>query len=265
MRSARALGFESINVDLIYGLPQQTPRELRAHAGAGQRAAARPHRAVRLRASARALQAAAPHRHRRTARRRAQSVAMLGGAIAGFLAPRLHLHRHGPLRAARRRAGGGQAPGPAAPQLPGLQHAAGLRPDRPGRIGHRPGRRHLQPERQDAGGVLRRAGPGPAAGGARPRARRATTCCGAPSSWRSCARAGWSSSRSSWRTWCACANTSPPNWSSCAPIAARGWSSSSPTRIQVTPLGLVLRARGRDGVRPLSAGRPQARRFSRII
>jgi hypothetical protein len=40
------------------------------------------------------------------------------------------LHRHGPLCAARRRAGRGQAPGPAAPQLPGLQHAARLRPDR---------------------------------------------------------------------------------------------------------------------------------------
>jgi hypothetical protein len=57
---------------------------------------------------------------------------MLGAAIAGFIGPRLQLHRHGPLRAARRRAGRGQAPGPAAPQLPGLQHAARLRPDRLG-------------------------------------------------------------------------------------------------------------------------------------
>ena len=34
----------------------------------------------------------------------------------------------------RRLARRGQAPGPAAPQLPGLQHAARLRPDRPGRL-----------------------------------------------------------------------------------------------------------------------------------
>ena len=62
------------------------PGELRAHGAADRRAAPRPHRAVRLRAPARALQAAAPHRRRRPAEPRPQRIAMLGDAISGFLA-----------------------------------------------------------------------------------------------------------------------------------------------------------------------------------
>ena len=66
------------------------------------------------------------------------------------------------------RTGRSQAPGPAAPQLPGLQHPARLRPDCPGRVGHRPHGCHLQPERQDACRVLRRGAPGAIPHRARP-------------------------------------------------------------------------------------------------
>jgi oxygen-independent coproporphyrinogen-3 oxidase len=67
MRSARKLGYGSINADLIYGLPKQTPAKLRPHRAADQRVAAGPDRALFLRASPRALQAAAAHRRRRPA------------------------------------------------------------------------------------------------------------------------------------------------------------------------------------------------------
>ena len=97
---ARALGFESINADLIYGLPQADARALRAHGRAGGRAAARPHRAVRLRAPAAALQAAAPHRRRRPADAPSSASRMLARRHRRLHRPRLRLHRHGPLRAA---------------------------------------------------------------------------------------------------------------------------------------------------------------------
>ena len=158
-RRARC-GFESINVDLIYGLPQQTPESFARTVA--QVAELRPDR-IALYAYAHLPQRFKPQRRidaADAAAGRRHACTCCRSAIAGFLGHGYVVHRHGPLRAARRRAGRGQAPGPAAPQLPGLQHAARLRPDRPGRLGHRPHRRHLQPERQDAARVLRRAGAG---------------------------------------------------------------------------------------------------------
>ena len=105
---------------------------VRAHAGAGARAAARPHRAVCLCAPAAALQAAAPHRMRPSCRdgrrqaRHARAGASPPSGARGYVYIGMD---HFALP--ERRAGRGQAPGPAAPQLPGLQHAARLRPDRP--------------------------------------------------------------------------------------------------------------------------------------
>ena len=135
VEAARALGYASVNLDMIYGLPGQKRAgfeksveqiiSLRpdrvamysyAHVPVAQAAAARPrgpsargHREVRdLRLRHRAL-------HR-------------GG---------LHVHRHGPLRAAARRDRQG-AEGPHAhPQLPGLHDARRLRPLRDGRLGDR--------------------------------------------------------------------------------------------------------------------------------
>ena len=62
------LGFESINVDLIYGLPLQTPASFARTVHKVGGPAARPHRAVRLRPPAAALQAAAAHRCRSSCR-----------------------------------------------------------------------------------------------------------------------------------------------------------------------------------------------------
>ena len=68
---------------------------------------------------------------------------------------RLCLHRHGPLRQARRRTGGCPAPGAPAPQFPGLFDLCRLRPAVVRHFVDRQGRTDLQPERQDAGRVLR--------------------------------------------------------------------------------------------------------------
>ncbi len=54
-------GFQSVNVDLIYGLPKQNPRIVCSHAGTGDGVAARSYCAVCLCALARALQATAPY------------------------------------------------------------------------------------------------------------------------------------------------------------------------------------------------------------
>ena len=59
----------------------------------------------------------------------------------------LPAYRHGPLRAARRRAGTGPAGGPAAAQLPGLFTAHGRRPAGAGGIGNQPDRRLLPAKR----------------------------------------------------------------------------------------------------------------------
>ena len=85
MSAARELGFESINADLIYGLPKQTPESF-AHTVA---------RIGELRPDRIALYAYAHLPQRFKPQRRilaedlpgaSQRVAMLGGAIAGFLA-----------------------------------------------------------------------------------------------------------------------------------------------------------------------------------
>ena len=85
MRSARELGFESINADLIYGLPLQTPESFaRTIAQIGE---LRPDR-IALYAYAHLPQRFKPQRRIVAAElpSGADRVAMLGGAIAGFLA-----------------------------------------------------------------------------------------------------------------------------------------------------------------------------------
>ena len=85
MHSARELRFESINADLIYGLPRQTPDSF-AHTVA-QIGELRPDR-IALYAYAHLPQRFKPQRRINPGElpSAAQRVAMLGGAIAGFLA-----------------------------------------------------------------------------------------------------------------------------------------------------------------------------------
>ena len=85
MHSARELQFESINADLIYGLPRQTPDSF-AHTVA-QIGELRPDR-IALYAYAHLPQRFKPQRRINAGElpSAAQRVAMLGGAIAGFLA-----------------------------------------------------------------------------------------------------------------------------------------------------------------------------------
>ena len=113
IEAARGAGFDSINIDLIYGLPKQTLMTFNRTLAQVLHAAA-PHRALQLRAPAAALQGAAAHLRRR------HSVA---GHAAEAPRPRgqaadrrgLRSHRDGPLRAAGGLARGGAAPGPLAP------------------------------------------------------------------------------------------------------------------------------------------------------
>ena len=84
MKSARAQGFESINADLIYGLPRQTPESFaRTVAQIGE---LRPDR-VALYAYAHLPQRFKPQRRIVAGElpNASQRVAMLGGAITGFL------------------------------------------------------------------------------------------------------------------------------------------------------------------------------------
>jgi len=84
MHSARELGFESINADLIYGLPRQTPQSFARTVQ--QIAELRPDR-IALYAYAHLPQRFKPQRRIDAAELppAPQRVAMLGGAIAGFL------------------------------------------------------------------------------------------------------------------------------------------------------------------------------------
>ena len=99
---ARRLGFESINIDLIYGLPLQTLRVVRPRRRRRRVDAARSR--GRLLVRARAVDSRQPeaHRSRDAADRRAQARAVRrgDGALPGR---RLRADRHGPLRAAGRR------------------------------------------------------------------------------------------------------------------------------------------------------------------
>ena len=84
MASARSLGFESINADLIYGLPRQTPESFaRTIAQIGE---LRPDR-IALYAYAHLPQRFKPQRRivAEELPSAAQRIEMLGGAIAGFL------------------------------------------------------------------------------------------------------------------------------------------------------------------------------------
>jgi len=85
IQSARALGFASINADLIYGLPRQTPESFARTVA--QIAALRPDR-IALYAYAHLPQRFKPQRRivGDDLPSGAARVAMLGGAVAGFLA-----------------------------------------------------------------------------------------------------------------------------------------------------------------------------------
>jgi len=85
MLAARRLGFESINVDLIYGLPRQTPQSFARTVA--QVSGLRPDR-IALYAYAHLPQRFKPQRRIATDELpgAAQRVAMLGDAIAGFIA-----------------------------------------------------------------------------------------------------------------------------------------------------------------------------------
>ncbi len=154
-------------------------RRLQPHARPGDRARPGPHRAVQLRAPAQGVHAAAAHRGDGHAQRRDQAADHEPRHRAPD-ARRLPLHRHGPLRAARRRAGDRAGAGAPAAQFPGLLHASRQRPDRPGRLGHRRDRPDLLPEPEAAGGLL---APRSTRGACRWRAAsssRPTTSCAAP-------------------------------------------------------------------------------------
>ncbi len=151
--AARANGFGSINVDLIYGLPRQTVPGLLPHARPGHRGRPGPGRPVQLRPRPAPVQAAAADQRSRVADAGHQAFT----ARLGNRAPdrcRLCLYRHGPLRQARRRAGRGAAPGKAASQLPGLFDARRLRPARIRHFVDRQDGRDLQPERAHARRLL---------------------------------------------------------------------------------------------------------------
>ena len=142
---ARAADFRSINVDLIYGLPQQNAAAFDAHARRRSSRCA-PDR-IALYCYAHLPQRFKPQRRidaALTCRRRTRKLADAGAARSrGFERRRLPLHRHGPLRAAARirPADRVSAQGRLAPQLPGLlarcatRDLLGL-----GRLRHRTGR-----------------------------------------------------------------------------------------------------------------------------
>jgi oxygen-independent coproporphyrinogen-3 oxidase len=84
MKSARALGFQSINADLIYGLPKQTPRSFARTVA--QIRELRPDR-IALYAYAHLPQRFKPQRRilAEDLPEPAQRISMLGGALEGFL------------------------------------------------------------------------------------------------------------------------------------------------------------------------------------
>jgi oxygen-independent coproporphyrinogen III oxidase len=166
---ARALRYESINVDLIYGLPRQTPEGFRHTVQ--QVAALRPSR-IALYAYAHLPQRFKPQRriHAAELPMGEARVRMLGDAIAGFIGSGYvyigmdHFALPGDSLAVAKRQGRLHR------NFQGYTTQPDCRHHRAGRLGHRARGRHLQPERQDAGGVPGRAGPGPVPGGARHRA-----------------------------------------------------------------------------------------------
>ena len=108
--SLRSLGFDSVNVDLIYGLPRQTPESF--DRTLAQVAQLRPDR-IALYAYAHlpgAFQATAPHHLCGVAHGREQAlhVVALARCLHGCW---IRVRGHGPLCAAHRCTGRGQAPG----------------------------------------------------------------------------------------------------------------------------------------------------------
>ena len=110
INAARANGFQSVNVDLIYGLPKQTlvgfkPRWSKVIAAEPDRIAL--YNYAHLPAL---FQAAAPHQRSRSARRPKPAETARSSrsplSDAGY-----RVHRHGSFREARRRARGGAAQG----------------------------------------------------------------------------------------------------------------------------------------------------------
>ena len=125
VQSARALGYASVNVDLIYGLPLQTTESFARTIS--QVIALRPDR-IALYAYAHLperFKPAAPHQRGGPARpRHPRGPAERGHR--GVPQAWLCLHRHGPFRAVFRFAGAGQAARRAAPQFQGYS----TQPDR---------------------------------------------------------------------------------------------------------------------------------------
>jgi oxygen-independent coproporphyrinogen III oxidase len=176
VEACRDAGMRSVNIDLIYGLPKQTldgfGRTLE------QVIAIRPDRLAVY------GYAHLPELFRPQRRIEAADLPSSGNpdrtAAAGDRAAhrgRLHLHRHGPFRTARRRARPRPAARRPAPQLHGLHHPCRQRPGGPGGQRDQPCRRHLQPEPARPAELGSHARRGPPAGRARACGWTRTTSC----------------------------------------------------------------------------------------
>ncbi len=99
IREAREFGFNSVSVDLIYGLPKQTVEGFSKTLDTVLSAQARPLRRLRVRAPAADVQGAAADQDRGPGHA-GDAPALLGLTIEKLSAGRLRVHRHGPLRAA---------------------------------------------------------------------------------------------------------------------------------------------------------------------
>ena len=218
-------------------------RQRRRDDPTGDRSGAGPVRRFRVCPSAELQEASAADR-RGLAGRRPRPVRAGGGDRRDAGSRGLRAGRSRSFRPARRPDGRGAGGRHAAPQLPGLHHRSGRRPDRPRRLFDRGAAAGLRPERDrhrrlDEGGGFRRAGggQGPGARSRRPAAPggdRAAECATFASTWRrspgrmggrrtsprrrrhwpTWPTMGWSTSTA---TWCACRNAPGP-WS--APPAA---------------------------------------------
>ena len=182
MDAARArIGFGSINIDLIYGLPQQTPGELRAHARRRSRAL-RPDR-IALYAYAHLPERFKPQRRidrRRAAGRRRSAGDARPRRSRASATPATSTSAWTTSRCPTTRSPSPSAQGRLHRNFQGYStqpdcDLVGLGVSAIGTVGATYSQNAKTLRR-----VLRRAcDAGPAAGRARPRAERATTCCGA--------------------------------------------------------------------------------------
>jgi oxygen-independent coproporphyrinogen-3 oxidase len=140
MAAARKMGFESVNVDLIYGLPKQTPESF--DRTLKQVNDLRPDR-IALYAYAHLPERFKPQRRILAAELPVASskIAMLSRSLDAL------------MNAGYVYVGMDDTPRPFAPKFPRLQHPARLRFDRPWRIGHWSHGGDLQPKRENHGGV----------------------------------------------------------------------------------------------------------------